>query len=96
MTEFDSLVHQPTRLRLFAYLYRSGTATFPELRDALELTEGNLSTHLSTMEDAGAVAVEKTFVDRRPQTTYELTAEGERRFEDHVERLDDLVADLEL
>jgi DNA-binding MarR family transcriptional regulator len=95
MSEFDSLVHQPTRLRVFAYLYRYGSATFPELVEELDLTEGNLSSHLSTMEDAGAVAVEKEFVDRRPQTTYELTPLGEELFEEHVETLEALIDGLE-
>lgn len=65
--DFDKLVHQPTRLRLFAYLYQHGETSFQDLKAALDVTEGNLSSHLQTMEDAGAVDVEKQFVDRRPQ-----------------------------
>jgi len=93
--EFDKLVHQPTRLQLFAYLYRQGEATFTELQTDLDLTEGNLSSHLGTMEDEDAVAVEKEFVDRRPQTTYDLTAEGRDLFEDHVETLEALIDGIE-
>lgn len=93
--EFDKLVHQPTRLRIFAYLYRHGESSFPELEDELDVTEGNLSSHLSTMEEAGAVEVEKTFVDRRPRTTYELTAEGRRAFEEHIETLEALIDGLD-
>ncbi|MFB6151681.1 MAG: winged helix-turn-helix domain-containing protein [Haloarculaceae archaeon] len=92
--EFDKLVHQPTRLQLFAYLYKHGQATFPELQEELDLTEGNLSSHLGTMEEEGAVAVEKEFVDRRPRTTYELTDEGRELFEDHIETLEALIDDL--
>jgi DNA-binding MarR family transcriptional regulator len=93
--EFDRLVHQPTRLKLFAYLYRHGETTFPALKEALDLTEGNLSSHLGKMEDAGAVSVEKSFVDRRPQTTYALTDEGREQFETHVEALEALIDDLD-
>ncbi len=89
--EFDKLVHQPTRLQLFAYLYRHGEATFTELQEELDLTEGNLSSHLGRMEDGGAVAVRKEFVDRRPRTTYELTDEGRDLFEEHVETLEALI-----
>ncbi|GAA0662647.1 winged helix-turn-helix domain-containing protein [Natronoarchaeum mannanilyticum] len=93
--EFDKLVHQPTRLQLFAYLYRHEESTFSELKEALDVTEGNLSSHLQTMEEAGAIAVEKQFVDRRPQTTYELTEEGRSKFEEHVETLEALLGQIE-
>jgi DNA-binding MarR family transcriptional regulator len=93
--EFDKLVHQPTRLQIFAYLYRHGRSPFTELVDALDVTEGNLSSHLQTMESEGAVVVEKEFVDRKPQTTYELTDEGNELFEDHVETLETLIDGLD-
>lgn len=89
--ELDELVHQPTRLRIFAYLYRNGAATFPELQEALDVTEGNLSSHTRRMEDAGALAVEKEFVDRRPRTTYRLTDDGKELFEEHVSTLETLI-----
>lgn len=89
--ELDKLVHQRTRLRIFAHLYDQGETTFPELQAALELTEGNLSSHLQRMEEAGAVEVEKQFVDRVPQTTYRLTSGGTERFETHVATLEELL-----
>ncbi|WP_255192938.1 winged helix-turn-helix domain-containing protein [Natronobeatus ordinarius] len=92
--DLDKLVHQPTRLQIFAYLYRHGETAFPELVEALEVTEGNLSSHLGRMEDAGAVHVEKQFVDRKPQTTYELTDEGRELFEEHVAALESLIEGL--
>jgi len=93
--ELDELVHQPTRLRIFAYLYRHGAATFPELQEELDVTEGNLSSHAQTMEDAGALVVEKEFVDRRPRTTYRLTEDGTALFEEHVATLERLIDGLE-
>lgn len=92
--EFDKLVHQPTRLQIFAYLYRHGETTFPTLVDSLDVTEGNLSSHLQKMENADAVTVEKQFVDRKPQTTYELTPLGEEKFEEHIGTLETLIDDL--
>lgn len=89
--EFNKLVHQQTRLRIFAYLYRHGRADFTELAEELDVTEGNLSSHLQTMEDEGAVAVEKEFVERKPRTTCELTEEGRELFENHVETLEELI-----
>lgn len=93
--EFDKLVHQPTRLQIFAYLYRHERATFSEIQDELDITDGNLSGHIQRMEDADAVAVEKRFVDRRPQTTYELSEAGRETFESHVETLETLLDQLE-
>jgi DNA-binding MarR family transcriptional regulator len=93
--DFDKLVHQPTRLQLFAHLYRHGETGFTELQEALDVTEGNLASHLNTMEEADAVSVEKEFVDRKPRTTYDLTEAGRAAFEDHVRTLEVLIDDLE-
>ena len=89
--DFDKLVHQPTRLQIFAYLYQHGETPFSEIKDDLDITEGNLSSHIQKMEDAGAVRVEKQFVDRKPQTTYQLTDEGREKFEDHIGTLEALI-----
>jgi len=93
--DLDKLVHQPTRLELFAYLYRHGETSFGDLTDDLDLTEGNLSSHLQRMEDAGAAEIRKEFVDKRPHTTAVLTEDGESMFEDHVQVLQGLIDDLE-
>ncbi|WP_247730768.1 transcriptional regulator [Halovivax limisalsi] len=93
--DFDKLVHQPTRLQIFAYLYRHGESSFTDLTSALDLTEGNLSSHLQRMEDAGAVEITKAFVDDRPQTSAALTDEGREQFEEHVHTLQALIDDLE-
>ncbi|KZN24399.1 MULTISPECIES: transcriptional regulator [unclassified Haladaptatus] len=92
---FDKLVHQPTRLQLFAHLYAHGEVSFNDLREALDVTEGNLSSHLGRMEDAGAVEVKKEFVDKKPRTTYRLTDEGRELFEEHVETLEALIDGLD-
>ena len=89
--DFDKLVHQPTRLQIFAYLYRHGETSFPDLTEELDVTEGNLASHIQRMEDADCVAVEKQFVDRKPQTTYELTDLGRKKFEEHIGTLESLI-----
>lgn len=93
--DFDKLVHQPTRLQIFAYLYRHGESKFPELTDELDITEGNLASHMNKLEDAGCVEVEKQFVDRKPQTTYQLTEFGREKFEEHIGTLEALIDSLE-
>ena len=93
--EFDKPVHQPAWLQVFAYLYRHGETGFSDLVEELDLTEGTLAGPLQRMEEAGAVAVCKEFVDRKPRMTYELTEEGCRLFEEHIETLETLVDDLD-
>jgi DNA-binding MarR family transcriptional regulator len=93
--DFNKLVHQPTRLQIFSHLYRHGRTEFTGLVEELDVTEGNLSSHLQTMEDEQAVVVDKEFVDRKPRTTYQLTEEGRELFEDHVETLETLIDGIE-
>ncbi len=93
--EFDKLVHQPTRLQIFAHLYAHGETRFTDLQANLDITEGNLASHIGKMEDAECVAVEKQFVDRKPQTTYQLTDRGEELFESHVQTLERLISDFD-
>ena len=93
--EFDKLVHQSTRLQIFAHLYANRETSFTALKEDLEMTEGNLSSHLQKMEDAECVRVEKQFVDRKPQTTYELPESGQTKFENHVRTLDSLIDGLD-
>lgn len=93
--DINKLVHQPTRLQIFAHLYRHGRTSFQNLTEALDVTEGNLASHASKMEDAGALAVEKEFVDRKPRTSYELTDKGRTLFEEHVQTLESLIDQFE-
>lgn len=93
--DFNQLVHQPTRLRIFTYLYANGETSFPTLQEELQITEGNLSNHLQKIERADCITVEKTFVDRKPRTTYRLTDEGRETFEAHIEMLEALIHDLD-
>ena len=64
---------------------------FVELRSLLDLSDGNLSVHLRVLEGAGYVAVEKTFVDRKPRTTVRITRKGKLAFEHYVEVLGEIV-----
>ncbi len=94
----NELVHQSTRLRILATLHalpRGGMLEFTELRALLDATDGNLGTHLATLEKAGYVASEKDFVGRKPRTRVHLTAEGRRAFDQHVAYLRDVLAAVE-
>jgi len=90
----NELIHQPTRLKIMATLNAlRGVAKleFTELRRLLDVTDGNLGTHLVTLENAGYVEIEKTFVGKKPRTRVSLTRAGRRAFEAHVQYLQDII-----
>ncbi len=67
---------------------------FNELKALLEVTDGNLSSHLRGLEKAGFIRVSKTFAGRKPQTTYAMTSKGRRAFESHLAALEALIRQL--
>lgn len=90
MAELNTTIHQPVRLRIMAALAAlngSGHMDFSSLGKLLKLTDGNLGAHLQTLEQAGYIHVEKTFVDRKPRTQVSLTSKGRYQFEEHVAAL---------
>lgn len=86
----DRLIHEPGRLAILTVLSSVTDADFVFLQRATGLTKGNLSSHLTKLEDAGLVAIEKRFVRRKPNTNVTLTAEGRRRIAAHWEQLERL------
>ena len=75
------------RLGIVSVLVSRASATFTDLKTLLELTQGNLTIHLQKLEEAGYVAIEKSFVDRKPRTTCKITSKGRKAFLTHLERL---------
>ncbi|WP_287372857.1 transcriptional regulator [Oceanithermus sp.] len=90
---FDELIHQPTRLKIMAYLTGLGTdaqVEFGTLLRELDLTEGNLSRHLSKLEEAGYVTIEKGYEKKRPRTWIRLTGLGRDALQHHLAALEEL------
>jgi DNA-binding transcriptional ArsR family regulator len=87
----DELLQSRVRLAIVAFLASAGQADFSLLRDAIKTTDGNASVHLRKLEDAGYVAMEKRFANRKPQTTYALTARGRKALLDYVAHLEALL-----
>jgi DNA-binding MarR family transcriptional regulator len=81
LADIDRLIHEPARLMVLMYLYSVESADFVFLMRAAGLTWGNLSSHLSKLEEAGYVEVEKQFVSRKPHTMIRLTPAGRAAFE---------------
>ncbi|MFZ4893938.1 transcriptional regulator [Plantibacter sp. Mn2098] len=90
MDELDPVIHAQARLRIMsslAALDADSSISFPRLQEVLDMTAGNLSTHLRKLEDAEYVTVTKTHKGRTPITYIELSRSGRRAFEDYMDRL---------
>jgi DNA-binding MarR family transcriptional regulator len=91
MAELNETIHQPVRLRIMAALVTleaGNEVEFTYLRDLLQVTDGNLGAHLRRLEEAGYIAVNKTFVARKPRTFVAVTAVGRQVFQEHVAALE--------
>jgi DNA-binding MarR family transcriptional regulator len=83
LVEVDRLVHEPARLMILMVLYTVERADFTFLVNATELTDGNLSSHLSKLEAAGYVKIKKGYAGKKPRTTLQLTEEGRQAVKDY-------------
>ena len=88
----DGVIHERARLAIVTALAAGDTRSHTELRDLLQLTDGNLSVHARKLEDAGYVTCVKEFAGRTPRTSYRLTATGRRAFDRYLAHLAQLVA----
>jgi DNA-binding MarR family transcriptional regulator len=85
--DVDRIVHEPARLAILAVLWAVESADFLYLLHATDLTRGNLSSHLSKLEDSGYVEIEKTFEGKMPRTLCRLTDSGREAFESYREQM---------
>ena len=86
----DRLIHEPGRLAILTVLSSVKDADFVFLQRTTGLTKGNLSSHLTKLEEAGLVEIEKRFIRKKPNTNVRLTAIGRRRLSRHWEQLERL------
>jgi DNA-binding MarR family transcriptional regulator len=89
--KLDRVIHEKGRMAIMALLGANAELSFTEIRDALNMTDGNLSVHIRTLQETGYVAVTKTFRERKPLTTCALTAAGRKAFAQYIELLDQIV-----
>jgi DNA-binding MarR family transcriptional regulator len=90
----DEIIHQPLRLKIMAALRALPEADrieFVRLRAIVNATEGNLGAHITTLEKAGYVKVEKDFHNNRPRTRVSMTKQGRRSFQAYVDYLKDIL-----
>ncbi|MGH6910862.1 MAG: winged helix-turn-helix domain-containing protein [Phenylobacterium sp.] len=91
INRIDEVIHGRLRLGIMTYLADAEVADFNELKAALQATQGNLSVHLRKLEEAGYIAIDKSFIARKPLTRARLTPEGRKAFALYLDALGRLV-----
>jgi DNA-binding MarR family transcriptional regulator len=89
--QLDRVIHEKGRLAIMSMLAATPELSFTELREALKMTDGNLTTHIRTLQEAGYVSVTKSFQNNRPLTTCALTAAGKKAFTEYINLLESIV-----
>jgi DNA-binding MarR family transcriptional regulator len=89
--EIDDVIHGRMRLGIMAYLADAEAADFNELKALLQATQGNLSVHLRKLEEAEFIAIEKSFLNRKPLTRARITPKGRAAFAAYLEALGKLI-----
>ena len=92
--KIDRLIHEPGRLMIMAHLFVVESADFLFLKRQTGLTWGNLSAHISKLEAAGYLDVEKEFMDKKPHTTLHLTEKGRTAFQTYRQSMEQVFKDL--
>ena len=85
------MIHEKGRLAIMSALAAAPELAFTDLRDLLEMTDGNLTTHIRTLQQEGYVSVAKSYQNNRPLTTCSLTPAGRKAFADYVNLLEQIV-----
>jgi len=89
--QLDRVIHEKGRLAIMSALAASPELSFTELRDMLDMTDGNLTTHIRTLREEGLVSVAKSYDKNRPLTTCSLTAAGRKAFAEYINLLEQIV-----
>jgi DNA-binding MarR family transcriptional regulator len=92
-SEINKLIHAPIRLGIMTILNSAKKVNFIYLREKLDVTDGNLSSHVEKLEKAGYVKVQKSFVDKKPNTVYSITEKGKKAFRVYLQHLEKIIED---
>jgi len=94
LADIDQIIHAPARLMVLTYLYVVESVDYVFLKNMTGLTWGNLSTHLSKLEEAGYIDIEKGFEGKKPHTMIRLTDSGRAAFRAYKESMQQVLDDL--
>ena len=87
LTTVDKVIHEPARLNIMAHLYVIDSADFLFMMRQTGLTFGNLSAHMSKLEEAGYIDIIKEFVGKKPHTMLKLTEKGKKTFDEYRKKM---------
>jgi len=90
--QLDRVIHEKGRLAIMSMLAATPELSFTELRDTLSMTDGNVTTHIRTLQEAGYLAVSKSYAKGRPLTTCSLTAAGRKAFSAYIDLLEQILS----
>jgi len=79
------------RLGIMSVLAVNDSLDFTSLKEFLDVTDGNLATHIKKLEKEGFIGVEKSFIDKKPNTKYSMTPKGKKAFENHLKALEEII-----
>jgi DNA-binding MarR family transcriptional regulator len=91
ITDLNKQFESRVRLGVMSVLMVNDRSDFNTLKDLLNITDGNLASHMKALESAGYVEVSKQFVGRKPLTTYKATSAGKKAFREHIDALEALI-----
>ena len=91
LCSIDDAIHQKARMGIMSLLLTLGEADFKLLKESLALSDGNLSTHLTLLEDRGYVSCHKEFIRKKPRTSYAITEAGRNAFLRYIAALERIV-----
>ena len=94
ITSVDKLIHEPARLNIMTHLYVIESADFLFMMRQTGLTFGNLSAHMSKLENAGYIEIIKEFVGKKPHTMLKLTEKGRQAFEEYRKKMKQFFDDM--
>ncbi len=91
IANINKLFENRIRLGIMSILSVNENANFNTLKELLDITDGNLASHLKALEKAGYLTVTKQFIGRKPNTSYRITKQGRSAFENHIKALEALL-----
>ena len=94
LADIDPLIHAPSRLRVMTYLYVVDSIDFVYLKRVTGMSWGNLSTHLTKLEQAGYIRISKSFQDKKPKTMIQMTDEGRKAFRRYKDDMQQVLGNL--
>ncbi len=89
--QLDKVLEHRVRLQIMSVLITHDLHDFTTLKELLNITDGNLASHIKALEKEKYIAISKTFIDRKPNTRYKMTEKGRQAFQKHVDALEAVI-----